>query len=67
MDNINITILEWMIAEREAFVKMREKNEAVRQQDFNKAAVLLEEQIAIEKRLPTLEQLQELKKYYQNT
>lgn len=62
--NINTTILDWMIAEREMLLKMQVKNEAVRSQDFNKAAVLLEEQREIEKRLPTLEQLHELKKQY---
>lgn len=65
INNINITILEWMIAEREMLLKLQEKERAVRSQDFNKAVILLEEQRAIEKRLPTFEQLQELKTYYQ--
>jgi hypothetical protein len=50
-----------MIAERELLLKMNEKNAAVRTQDFRLAATLLEEQRAIEKRLPNMEQLQELK------
>lgn len=65
--NINTTILDWMIAEREMLLKLQEKEKAVRSQDFQRAATLLEEQREIEKRLPTLEQLQELKLYYQNT
>lgn len=65
--NINTTILDWMIAEREMLLKLQEKEKAVRSQDFQRAATLLEEQREIEKRLPTLQQLQELKLYYQNT
>lgn len=65
--NINIIILDWMIAEREMLLKMQEKERAVRSQDFKRAAILLEEQREIEKRLPTLEQLHELKASYQNT
>lgn len=63
--DINIIILDWMIAEREMLLKLQEKERAVRSQDFQKAAILLEEQREIEKRLPTLEQLYELKKAYQ--
>lgn len=63
-NNINIIILDWMIAEREMLLKIQEKERAVRIQDFKKASVLLEEQREIEKRLPTLEQLHELKKQY---
>ncbi len=62
--NINIIILDWMIAEREMLLKIQEKERAVRVQDFKKAATLLEEQREIEKRLPTLEQLHEIKKQY---
>jgi hypothetical protein len=61
MDNINLIIINWMIAERELFLKVNEKNAAVRNQDFALAAKLLEEQRAIEKRLPNMEQLQEMK------
>lgn len=67
MDKINNIILDWMIAEREMLLKLQEKERAVRSQDFKKAATLLEEQREIEKRLPTLEQLQELKKSYNAT
>lgn len=65
-DNINTIILDWMIAEREMLLKLQEKEKAVRSQDFQRAATLLEEQREIEKRLPTLEQLQELKSYYKD-
>jgi len=65
MDNINIIILDWMIAERELFLKVNEKNVAVRNQDFKLAGMLLEQQREIEKMLPTMEQLQELKKQIQ--
>ena len=51
-----------MIAERELLLKLNEKNSAVRNQEFALAANLLEEQREIEKRLPTMEQLQEMKK-----
>lgn len=61
-NNINTIILDWMIAEREMLLKLQEKERAVRNQDFEKAGILLKEQIEIEKRLPTLEQLHELKK-----
>lgn len=60
--DINVVILDWMIAERELWIKVTEKNEAVKKQDFQLAAKLLEEQREIEKRLPTLEQLQQMKK-----
>jgi hypothetical protein len=66
MDNINIIILDWMIAERELFLKVTEKNAAVRNQQFALAAKLLDEQRAIETRLPTMEQLQKLKKEITN-
>jgi hypothetical protein len=66
MDNINIIILDWMIAERELFLKVTEKNTAVRSQQFALAAKLLDEQRAIENRLPTMEQLQKLKKEITN-
>lgn len=65
--DINVTILDWMIAEREMLLKLQEKERAVRSQDFKRAAQLLEEQREIEKRLPTLEQLQELKESYIKT
>jgi hypothetical protein len=61
MGNINTIIINWMIAEREWIIKVNEKNAAVRNQDFALAAKLLEEQQAIEERLPTMKQLQELK------
>lgn len=63
--DINIVILDWMIAERELWLKLTEKNEAVKGQDFQKAAKLLDEQREIEKRLPTIEQLREMKKLTQ--
>lgn len=66
MDNINVIILDWMIAERELLLKMNEKNTAVRNQDFALAVRLLEEQREIEKRLPNMEQLQNLKKEITN-
>lgn len=66
MDNINLVVLDWMIAERELYLKVNEKNTAVRNQQFDVAAKLLEEQREIEKRLPTMEQLQELKKQITN-
>lgn len=62
MDNINITIINWLIAEREMILKINEKNKAVRNQEFALAVKLLEEQREIESRLPTMEQLQEMKK-----
>lgn len=52
-----------MIAERELFLKVNEKNTAVRNQQFDVAAKLLEEQREIEKRLPTMEQLQQIKNH----
>jgi hypothetical protein len=67
MTDINVIILDWMIAERELFIKVNEKNIAVRNQDFAKAAQILEEQREIEKRLPTLEDLIEMKNKYINT
>jgi len=66
MDNINIIVIDWLIAERELFLKVSEKNAAVRNQDFVLASKLLEEQREIEKRLPTMEQLQQLKKEVTN-
>lgn len=66
-NNINVIILDWMIAERELWLKVQEKNTAVKNQEFNKAATILKEQREIETRLPTLEQLHELKKQYQPT
>jgi hypothetical protein len=66
MDNINLIILDWMIAERELFLKVNQKNAAVRNRDFGLAAKLLEEQRAIEERLPTMEQLQNMKKEITN-
>ena len=63
-NNINVIIIDWMIAEREMLLKLQEKERAVRSQDFQKAVTLLEEQREIEKRLPTLEQLHEFKKSY---
>ncbi len=30
MDNINVTIIDWLIAEREMLLKINEKNNAVR-------------------------------------
>jgi hypothetical protein len=66
MNNINLTIINWMIAERELFLKVNEKNTAVRNQDFALAAKLLEEQREIEQRLPSMEQLRELKKEITN-
>jgi hypothetical protein len=60
--NINLMIVNWMIAEKELFLKIEEKNEAVRNQKFALAAKLLEQQHDIESRLPTLEQLHKLKK-----
>jgi DNA-binding winged helix-turn-helix (wHTH) protein len=65
MDNINLIVLDWMIAERELYLKVNEKNTAVRNQQFDVAAKLLEEQREIESRLPTIEQLKEMKKLYQ--
>jgi hypothetical protein len=65
MDNINLIVLDWMIAERELYLKVNEKNTAVRNQQFDIAAKLLEEQREIERRLPTIEQLKEMKKLYQ--
>lgn len=62
MGNINVAIIDWMIAEREWILKVNEKNAAVRNQEFALAANLLKEQREIEKRLPTMEQLQEMKK-----
>lgn len=67
MIDINVIILDWMIAERELFIKVNEKNIAVRNQDFVKAAKILEEQREIEKRLPTLEELIDMKNKYINT
>lgn len=64
--NINTTILDWLIAEREFFLIVNAKNNAVRNQNFEEAGRLLEKQREIEKRMPTMEQLQELKLYYQN-
>ncbi len=66
INDINTTILDWMIAEREFFLAVNAKNNAVRNQDFEEASKLLEKQREIEKRMPTMEQLQELKLYYQN-
>ena len=66
MININLSIIDWMIAERELLFKINEKNAAVRNQDFALAAKLLEEQREIEKRLPTMEQLQEMKREVSN-
>lgn len=66
MENINIVILDWLIAERELFLKVNEKNNAVRNQDFEEASKLLSEQREIEKRLPTIEQLTEMKNSYVN-
>jgi hypothetical protein len=66
MDNINLTIINWLIAERELLLKLNEKNVAVRNQEFGLAAKLLEEQREIEQRLPTMEQLQEFKKKLTN-
>lgn len=66
MENINIVILDWLIAEREVLLKMREKELALRNQDFMKASILLQEQREIEKRLPTIEQLTEMKNSYIN-
>lgn len=66
MSNINLIILDWMIAERELFLKVNEKNAAVRNQEFGLAEKLLEEQREIENRLPTMEQLQNLKKEITN-
>lgn len=65
-NDINTTILDWMIAEREFFLIVNAKNNAVRNQNFEEAGKLLEKQREIEKRMPTMEQLQELKLYYQN-
>ena len=67
MGNINLIVLDWMIAERELFMKVSQKNEAVRNQDFERASKLLTEQREIERRLPTIEQLSEMKKLYINT
>lgn len=64
--DINIVIIDWMIAERELWLKMQEKNEAVKRQDFQQASKLLEEQREIEKRLPTVELLQEMKNKLQS-
>ena len=65
MDNINLIVLDWMITERELYLKVNEKNTAVRNQNFDAAAKLFEEQREIERRLPTIEQLKEMKKLYQ--
>jgi hypothetical protein len=62
MDNINLIVLDWMIAERELLFKINEKNAAVRNQEFALAAKILEEQREIEKRLPTIDQLRQMKK-----
>lgn len=66
MDNLNTIIIDWLIAEREFFLIVNQKNAAVRNQDFDLASKLLEEQRQIEKRLPTMEKLQEMKKQLTN-
>ena len=66
MSDINIIILDWLIAERECIELVNKKHTAVRNQEFAKAAEILEQQHEVEKRIPTSDQLKELREQLLN-
>jgi uncharacterized protein YqgQ len=61
MKDINVMILDWLIAEREVIELINLKNAAVRSQQYAEAAKILEQQREVEKRIPSSDQLKELR------